>query len=77
MRIKVKAKNFQEGMVAFLPYYGKLRKAVIVGLSDPTPTKTGYKRSVIYRLVVGHDDMEQMCIMNENSVYEVWVRKPR
>lgn len=74
MRIKVAAKDFKEGMIAFLPYWGKLRKAKIVGLSDPMPTKTGNKRSVFYKLVTG-DDMEQMCIMSENSVYEVLVRK--
>jgi len=58
MRIKVAAKDFKEGMIAFLPYWGKLRKAKIVRLSDLMATKAGNKRSVVYKLVSG-DDMEQ------------------
>lgn len=78
MRIKLEAKHFQVGMIAFLPYWGKLRKAKITKFDGPYPTLDGNKCSVTYRPVTGlGKDAEFMCIMSENSVYEVWSRKLR
>lgn len=77
MRIEAEAKNFQVGMIAFLPYWGKLRKAKIIGLSNLIPTNSGNKLSVHYKLVSGDTESGNMCIMDEHSVYEVWTRNIR
>lgn len=80
MRIEVKAKDFQVGMIAFLPYWGKLRKAKIIALSEFIPTPSGNKRTVYYKLLTGDTKDVNMCIMSENSAYEVyetWTRNIR
>lgn len=69
------AKNFEVGMIAFLPYWGKLRKAKIVGLSELIPTQAGNKRTVHYKFVNIEDRSDNMCIMDETSVYEIYIRK--
>lgn len=70
MRIKTPAKAFKAGMLAFLPYYMKLRKAKIT-----TVAPVGEYITVYYRLLSESNPLRNnLCVMKPTSEYEVYVR---
>lgn len=75
MRIKVKAQDLKKGQIAYLPYYGDLRRAKIVFVGR-VPLLD--RMRVEYVLTDTRELQSQnMCIMDLNSVYEVYKRNSR
>lgn len=74
MRVKVKAKDLREGQIAFLPYFGKPRKAKIIAVGVLT-LKDGKKGvRVDYEI----DGMSNECWMSDvERQYEVYRRPAR
>lgn len=76
MRRKVEAKYLKPGMIAFLPYYGKLRKSKINNVGSPYKTKTGEMIQVTYRLVYSpYLKNENMSFLTADKLYEVYYQK--
>lgn len=78
MRVKTKARDLKVGDLAFLPYYGKLLKAKITGVSAVIPINgsSGRERiNVMYEVLSeGDPRMGNACCMDVSSVYEVYTR---
>lgn len=77
MRIKTKATDLRKGMIAFLPYFGRLLRAKITDEVHP-PTKTpmgGEIVAVVYEVLSEpHPRHRNMCHMSSTSEYEVYKR---
>lgn len=78
MRTTTAVSNLRVGMIAFLPYWGRLLKSKITKVSGPYEMKTGPHVGVFYvSLAKTTLQCENMCMMKSSSVYEVYSRKPR
>ncbi len=76
MRTKTHARDLKVGNLAFLPYWGKLMKAKIIAVSAVIQTKAGERVTVHYEVL--SEPLPRpgnICIMDVNSVYEVYTRK--
>lgn len=77
MRTKVSAADLKVGMVAFLPYWGRLLKSKVTSVT-PYALKAGPHVGVKYVAVAKTAlQCESLCVMKISSVYEVYTRKPR
>jgi len=74
MRVKTKAKDLKERDLAFLPFFDKLLKSRIKKVQ---PVADGMFINVHYHTLGQYSDMENMCTMDPNSVYEVYKRKSK
>jgi len=73
-RTKIAVSDFQVGMIAFLPYYGKLRKSKITHLTHRQIKTEAY---VVVQYVVFCDLPPRhgnMCIMKITSEYEIYTK---
>lgn len=78
MRTKVSAADLKVGMVAFLPYWGRLLKSKVTSVTPVYETKAGPHVGVKYVAVAKTAlQCESLCVMKISSVYEVYIRKPR
>lgn len=76
MRTRVAASDLKAGMVAFLPYWGRLLKSKITRVT-PYEMKAGPYVGVYYVAVAKTAlQHESLCMMKSSSVYEVYTRKP-
>lgn len=75
MRVKLEVSKLAVGDLAFLPYWGKLLKAKIEEISSEFSYPNG--KYVRVRYVVLSEPSPRhsnYCVMNVNSVYEVYTR---
>jgi hypothetical protein len=76
VRTRVAASDLKPGMVAFLPYWGRLLKSKIARVT-PYDMKSGSHVGIYYVAVAKTAlQCESLCIMKSSSVYEVYTRKP-
>jgi hypothetical protein len=78
MRVKTKARDLKVGDTAFLPYFGKLMKSKIDGVSAVWSSKSGSGERVNVHYEVLSEPLPRhgnMCCMDVNSVYEVYLRR--
>lgn len=74
MRVKTKAKDLQEGDLAFLPFFGKLLKSRVKKVES---IAYGMHVNVYYHTLSSQSKYENMCTTDPDSVYEVYKRKPK
>jgi len=76
MRTKTKVSDLRVGMIAYLPYFGKLLKSKITHVSPPIQTKVDV--CVVVRYEVLSEPLPRhgnQCAMRVESQYEVYTRK--
>lgn len=76
VRTRVAASDLKVGMIAFLPYWGRLLKSKITRVT-PYEMKAGPYVGVKYVPVAKTAlQCDFLCMMKSSSVYEVYTRKP-